>query len=221
LNIKRWERPVYSSTAGIRVLKNRLPEQEELRISGKNLIFRMQMDELTHRYIHGDPKALSDLYATLQSSLRLVAYHHCRDKETAKDLVQDIFEKLSGLDLETRASWFGREGSNLQAWLHVAVRHKAMDDVKIRGNRGKILESVRYASVDRESVVVHDGLSREGLLKMFECLQPRQREVMAMHIEGYKNEEIAESLRITYNTVKNNLYEGRQRLRRLWRIFME
>jgi DNA-directed RNA polymerase specialized sigma24 family protein len=44
---------------------------------------------------------------------------------------------------------------------------------------------------------------------------------MTMHIEGYRNEEIAETLRITYNTVKNNIYEGRQRLRRIWRIFME
>ena len=179
------------------------------------------MDKLTERYIRGESGALAELFTSMQASLRLVAYHHCKDAETAKDLVQDIFEKLAGLDLEKRASWFGREDSNLQAWLHVAVRHKAMDDMKIRGNRGKILESVRYASVDRESVIVHDGLSHEGLVKMFECLQPRQREVMTMHIEGYRNEEIAETLRITYNTVKNNIYEGRQRLRRIWRIFMD
>ena len=179
------------------------------------------MDELTQRYIQGDAEALSEIYRRLQASLRLVAYHHCRDKDTAMDIVQDVFEKLSGLDVETRASWFGREDANMQAWLHVAVRHKTMDFVKIRSNRGKILESVRYASIDDQSIVVHDGLSREGMVKMFECLQPRQREVMTMHIYGYKNEEIAESLRITYNTVKNNLYEGRQRLRRLWRIFME
>jgi RNA polymerase sigma-70 factor (ECF subfamily) len=181
----------------------------------------MQMDKLTERYIRGDAEALSELFTGMQASLRLVAYHHCKDAETAKDLVQDIFEKLAGLDLETRASWFGREDSNLQAWLHVAVRHKAMDDAKIRGNRGKIMDSVRYTIANSQQNGVHESFGREGMLRMLDNLQPRQREVMTMHIEGYRNEEIAETLRITYNTVKNNIYEGRQRLRRIWRIFME
>ena len=179
------------------------------------------MDKLTERYIRGEARALSELFTGMQASLRLVAYHYCRDAETAKDIVQEVFEKLAALDGETRAAWFGKENGNLAAWVYVAVKHKAMDDSKVRTNRGKILESVRYASSESLENGVNDDLCREGLDRMLERLQPRQREVMAMHINGYRNEEIAESLRITYNTVKNNIYEGRQKLRKIWRTFME
>lgn len=179
------------------------------------------MDKLTERYIRGESGALSELFTNMQSSLRLVAYHYCRDAETAKDIVQEVFEKLAGLDRDTRAAWFGKENGNLAAWTYVAVKHKAMDDSKVRANRGKILDSVRYVSSDRLDNGVNDDLCREGLGHMLDHLQPRQRQVMTMHINGYRNEEIAESLRLTYNTVKNNIYEGRRRLRTIWRTFME
>lgn len=179
------------------------------------------MDLLTQRYIKGDHEALSGLFTAMQASLRLVAYRYCRDAETSKDIVQEVFEKLTGLDLETRNAWFGNEKGNLSAWLYVAVKHKAMDHAKVMSNRGKIMDSVRYVSTDRLENGVNDDLYREGLSRMLDQLQPRQKEVMCMHINGYRNEEIAETLRITYNTVKNNIYEGRQRLRKLWRTFME
>lgn len=179
------------------------------------------MDELTHRYIRGDGNALAELFIEKQPSLRLLAYQYCRDAETAKDVVQEVFEKLAGLEPELRASWFGTDSGNLSAWLHVAVRNKAMDVVKVRTKRGKILESVRYASTGTLENKASERICRDDIQKILGNLQPRQREVLTMHIDGYRNEEIADSLGITYNTVKNNIYEARQRIRRLWRTFME
>jgi DNA-directed RNA polymerase specialized sigma24 family protein len=45
--------------------------------------------------------------------------------------------------------------------------------------------------------------------------------VIELHIEGYRNEEIADRLNLSYNTVKNNIYEARQKLKNIWLRFME
>jgi RNA polymerase sigma-70 factor (ECF subfamily) len=179
------------------------------------------MNQLTAKYLSGDPSATSEIYRNLQPKLLLTAYFYCRSKETARDIVHDVFEKLIRLPLEKRAEYFDSSDGNIEAWLYVAVRHKAMDHRKISVNREKIDLSIRFVSKSDTVNNAFERISKADLLRMLEHLQPRQKEILNLHISGYKNEEIAEKLDLTYNTVKNNIYEARQRLRKLWTVFME
>jgi RNA polymerase sigma factor (sigma-70 family) len=96
-----------------------------------------------------------------------------------------------------------------------------MDHQKIKANRERIDVSVRLIYRQDTLNIAFDKLSSDELVRMLDLLQPRQREILHLHIIGYRNEEIAEKLGITYNTVKNNIYEARLRLRKLWAVFME
>lgn len=60
-------------------------------------------NQLTAKYLSGDPSATSDIYRDLLPRLLLTAYHYCRNRETARDLVHDVFEKLIGLPVEKTA----------------------------------------------------------------------------------------------------------------------
>lgn len=179
------------------------------------------MDTNTERFITGDSDALQRIFLEQQARLLASAYGQCRDRELSQDAVQDVFEKLCRMEPAKRLEYFGREDSNLEAWLRVAVRHRVQDILKVRANREKKDDDNCYAVTDRVENGVRGRLSQQGFSEMLGQLQFRQREVMELHMAGYRNEEIANMLRITYNTVKNNIYEARQRLRRLWPGYME
>ena len=61
--------------------------------------------------------------------------------------------------------------------------------------------------------------SEDGIKLLLHNLQPREQEILQLHINGYTNEEIAKHLKITYNTVKNNIYESKLKIRKLWKYF--
>ena len=95
------------------------------------------MNTLILRFIQGDPEAFKSIYLELAPRLRPVAYRHCRNPETAVDVVQDVFAKLAAMDSASRKEHFGGEENNLEGWLVISVKHRAMDILKIEEGRRK------------------------------------------------------------------------------------
>jgi RNA polymerase sigma factor (sigma-70 family) len=178
------------------------------------------MTNLTRRFINGEEGAFEEIYAMLSPRLKLTAYRFCRNSETAMDVVQDIFAKLAAMDIPARIEHFGGEHANIEGWLMVGVKHRAMDIVKIETNRRKKGQDVLYTFEDQTNSLSEEHITHERFSQMCEKLQPRQREVMTLHIQGFRNEEIAARLDLTYNTVKNIIYEARLRLKELWLKYM-
>jgi len=175
---------------------------------------------IVNNYINGDNQAVAELYANLKDQLLLVAYNFCRDKEISCDVVQGIFEKMILLPVKKRSEYFGNSDGNIAAYLSVAVKNKCIDVQKIKVNREKIIYSIRHlftSKVENSSV---DRFCQDGLREMLKNLQPREQEIISLHLEGYTNDEIAVQLNITYNTVKNNIYEAKKKLKTLWNLFM-
>ncbi|GAA3960299.1 RNA polymerase sigma factor [Mucilaginibacter dorajii] len=175
---------------------------------------------LVNEYLKGDNYAVAELYGRFKNRLLLLAYNYCQDKEMSRDIVQDVFEKLLLLPLEKRIQYFGKIGANIEAYLCVIVKNKCIDSQRITNSREKILYNIRYpfeASIKNTSM---ERFCMDGLKEMLTNLQPREQQIIQLHIDGYKNEEIASRLNITYNTVKNNIYEAKKKLKTLWNLFM-
>ncbi len=179
------------------------------------------MSTLIQRFIQGDPEAFDEIYRQISPRLKAMAYRYCRHADNASDVVQDVFAKLAAMSMEARIEHFGGADDNLEGWLMVSVKHRAMDLVKIEENRRKKSPEVRSNIADQTLNLSEESLTRQRFQFMCGFLQPRQREVIELHIEGYRNEEIADRLKLSYNTVKNNIYEARQKLKLIWHRFME
>ena len=186
-------------------------------------IFTTRMNDLSgilKSYIKGDNLAVAELYTNLKGRLLLLAYNYCRNKELSQDIVHDIFEKMIQLPVEKRNDYFGRLDTNIEAYLSVAIKNKCLDTKKINNNREKILYSVRYLfnpTIKNSSL---EKFCQDGLKAMLDKLQPREQEIIKFHLDGYSNDEIAARLNLTYNTVKNNIYESKKKLKNLWELFM-
>lgn len=175
---------------------------------------------ILHNYIKGDNQAVAELYSCLKDRLLLIAYNYTRDKEISRDMVQDLFEKMILLPVKKRSEYFGNAESSIEAYLSVAIKNKCKDFYKTKSNREKIIQSIRPLFVIRTENNAQQRFCEDGLKEMLNQLQPREQEIIRLHLDGFNNEEIAAQLNITYNTVKNNIYESKKKLKKLWNLFM-
>jgi RNA polymerase sigma-70 factor (ECF subfamily) len=181
------------------------------------------MDHLSNifkRYLDGDNQSVADLYSKMKYHLLLLSYNYCRDKEICQDIVQDVFEKMLMIPVDKRCEYFGNTTNNIEAYITVIVKNRCLDFYKSKNNREKILKAIRYKLNDVSENKAQERFLKDGLIEMLHRLQPREQEIIRLHLDGYSNEEISVQLHISYNTVKNNIYEAKQKLKKMWDLFM-
>lgn len=103
-----------------------------------------------------------------------------------------------------------------RAWVRTIARRYAYDQIE-RGQRG--VERALWGDWARNGH--HDGpesavLRHEQILYLLDKLPDRQRDVMALAFEEYRNEDIAAELRVPEATVRSNLRHARNRLKRVY-----
>ena len=142
---------------------------------------------------------------------RLVGDAHAED--VTQSAMLKIAEGLPGFD--------GR--SNISTWIYRIATNAAIDKL-----RGKTLQTVSDAELDAdegpvppqaqvasaEAHAIRQEMS--GCIAEYVAALPRNyRAVMVLsEIEGFKNEQIAEILGVSLDTVKIRLHRGRQKLRK-------
>jgi len=186
-------------------------------------IFTVQMEHLgniLNKYLEGDNQSVADLYNRLKVRLLLLSYNYCRDKEICQDIVQDVFEKMLGIPVEKRCEYFGNTTNNIEAYIIAIVKNRCLDVSKLKNNREKILQAIRYKANGISENQAQERFLKDGLIEMLHKLQPREQEIIQLHLDGYSNQEISVQLNISYNTVKNNIYEAKQKLKKMWDLFM-
>jgi len=139
--------------------------------------------------------------------------HMLRDPAVSSDVTQDVFVRL----WEHRADM---EEDRILSWLLRVARNACIDQVRKR----KVRQSVENDEVSGVDVLRDEGpsperstqsvLFRERLQQALDRLgEPHRSIVVLREIQGYKYEEIAETLRLPLNTVKVYLHRARKALR--------
>lgn len=132
-----------------------------------------------------------------------------KDKEEAENMLQDVFLKI----------WLRREklelDINLQPYIFTSLRNIAFDYFKKmeKSNQMKLdfLERMKEPQdVNEES----DDIVKTQVNKAIDKLSEKRKMIIKLNIEeGKSYHEIAEMLRISKNTVKNQLIKAKQHLR--------
>ena len=168
----------------------------------------------------GKNDLMTMLYNQYKIPLLMVAYKYLRCEKSSEDIVADTFEKLIAMSPKERLHLIETLKTNPIAYLSIIVKNKSLDALKKTKNRYRILNSVKLFDttlVDNEAYI---KFLKEGLELMLGQLEPREKEIIQLHITGFSNNEIAEKLNLKYNTVKNNIYEAKLKLRSIWKYAM-
>jgi RNA polymerase sigma-70 factor (ECF subfamily) len=163
----------------------------------------MEENRLWNRFIQGDNKALGVLYAELFEPLVFVSFYLVKDNEVARDIVGDLFVFLLSVEVkERKAKW--KDVNTVKTYLSVAVRNKSIDYLRKTKRNSDKTDALSEKFTLEENPFFAEVLT---------FLKDEEKEAFQLHLDGYKNIEIAEKQQLTEKTVRNKLSLTRKKMR--------
>ncbi|MDE7374725.1 MAG: RNA polymerase sigma-70 factor, partial [Odoribacter sp.] len=159
--------------------------------------------ELLH---DGKEEAYRILFEEYYSLLGVFAMRYVKDKEVAEDIVQDVI-----LELYSRQLQFDTPDA-LKAFLYLSVKNRALNVLRNKQAQERYLnhtqeeESFFLNNIIREEVYYH-------LQKMIGELSSPVRQIYELTLQELSNEEIAEQLGLSVDSVKSHKKRGKQILK--------
>ncbi len=147
--------------------------------------------------------AYAQIYDRYKFILHAHAVNKLRDREEARDIIQEVFTYL----------WSKREmiqlSGNLSGYLYGAVRHAILNKIARKQVQEKYFDSLKVFS-ERESVVtdhrIRENQFREYIEKEIGLLPPKMRAVFELsRKEHLSHKEIAWKLEISEQTVSKQI----------------
>ncbi len=164
---------------------------------------------LTDRLIQRDEGAFRQLYDLYFIPMTLFAQSYVYDENEAKDIVQELFFKLwdSGLKLQKSAS--------LKIYLLQAVRNRCLNHIRHLKIREAHYEQFLETYLEDDSKEFHpDELIEQQLQEALGELPEKCREIFLMKvIQGKKSKDIADELKLSEGTVKNQVSRAYKKIR--------
>ena len=174
---------------------------------------------LFSRYCKGENEALGDFFIQEWDKLVFSAYSIVKDKEVAADLLAKVLERLLNIEVSERAEKFENSFTYYKNTIYCILRNLCLDYIKVEANRKEILMERFHLN----GTTVKNGVEEIFVFDAFKnCMTElgmQQHKILTLHLEGYKNDEIATKLNISYNTVRNTLTTTRAKLKKLWQHF--
>lgn len=169
-------------------------------------------DPLASRIKMGDEQAFELLFRTYYSRLCGFANKYLNNPEEAKDIVQEVFEKI----------WECREDldpeESLKAYIFKITSNNSINRLRHRKVVSKYDEIYRLMYVDNREITPHDSLIAHELVhylsSAFKKIPPKCRKVFDLsRIDGLKYSEIADTLNISVKTVEAQMSKALNILR--------
>lgn len=177
----------------------------------------MNDDDIIKGCLVKDRASQKALYERFYSKMMGVCMRYARDRDEAKDMVQEGFIKTFN-----KVSSFTGNGS-LEGWVRRIMVNNAID--MIRKNKGqhmisstydpRHLPSDSYEETQADDDDIFARVTKEEILRAVQNLTPAYRTVFNLYvIDEYSHKEIAEMLNISEGTSKSNLAKARFNLRK-------
>ncbi len=172
---------------------------------------------LLERARHGDRAALEELLSKYEDRVFRFGMRMCRDRDDAKDVVQDTLLAL------TKGVADFRGASSLSTWLFTVARNFCIKKRRRKKYAPADVASLSHDVVERvasgEPAPDERAEQRElhaALSDAIAALEPKYREVLLLRdVEGMSAAEVAEVLAISVDATKSRLHRARAQVREI------
>ena len=167
--------------------------------------------QLVSQALAGQTEAFGRVFSNYQASAFGLALSYTRNREDARDVVQDAFIKafqnLRRFDLRR----------NFGPWLMSIVRNLSID--LLRRRKHSCHELITDTLQDRRAHrYAERGLVRRDVRAVLMQLTEKHRQILLLRdYLGYSYLEIADTLKIPLGTVMSRLHQARKRFRQVFR----
>ncbi|MBD8487753.1 RNA polymerase sigma-70 factor [Echinicola sp. CAU 1574] len=144
----------------------------------------------------GNVDAYRTFFDEFYDSLCLFANKYLKDFDNAEDIVQEVFITV----------WDYRKDmlsySSLKSFLYTVTKNKCLTFLKNDARKNQLFEgSDLFTEMFYDANVVEEETYRL-LEKGIKELPDQSRKIIQLHLDGLKNQEIADELNVSINTVK-------------------
>lgn len=176
----------------------------------------------------GDERALGDLYDRYGGMSFSLACAIVGEHADAEEVVADAFAQVW-----RSASGFDTARGSVAAWLATIVRTRALDLVRSRKRRARVLEEAAVVTDEGESLVLAPSvestdrsteLTETSVIvrkSLAELPLPQRRVIELAYFGGLSQSEIAAQLSEPLGTVKTRMRAGMDKLRQALRPLLE
>ena len=157
------------------------------------------MNELTiNKFQKGSQKAFQQIFNELYPALCLFSNKFLSNRDEAEDTVQEVFIEL--WNQHHKFTSF----DHVKSFLYLTIRNKSLNIIKHAKIRDKY--ATEEFGLYRDEAYFEDQLIKSEvtgqIFQVIEKLPEQRRKIVLLNMEGLNNNEIAEDLGISVNTVK-------------------
>lgn len=159
----------------------------------------------------GDERAFTEAYDRYHKLLYVLAYHYLMNVNMAEDVVQHVFSRLWEFRTELRV------GISLKNYLFTMTKNHVLNLIRNANTAiTKNYEMAQSAPAYEDNLI--ENLEKKELMSNFykavDMLPVQKREICLMKVrEELTNQEIAERMKLSVNTVKTHYSEALKLLR--------
>lgn len=174
----------------------------------------MTDQELWSKLKQGDKKSLQKIYDLQVEYLLQYALRISRDEALIQDCVHDLFVEI----------WKSRENlgttTAIRPYLIVALRRKLIRQIQKENKSEELTDHLAFDLVPGSDEILIQGeeskIEKQKLTRAMGQLSERQREAIFLkYYEEMDYQEVAETMDINYQSVRNLIFTGVKKLRTL------
>ena len=170
--------------------------------------------EIIEGCVRGDRKSQQIIYEKFYGKMLGACMRYSKDREEAKDILQDGFMKVF-----TNIKQYGSSGS-FEGWIRKIIVNTAIDFIRKSKNMIQFADS-DYVEENREEISEEESnkeylnISAAEIMEAVQQLPTSYRTVFNMFVvDGFSHKEIAEQLGISVGTTKSNLSKAKMNLKK-------
>ncbi|MEO0468787.1 MAG: RNA polymerase sigma factor [Bacteroidota bacterium] len=175
--------------------------------------------DIQRRLAEGDRAALLTIYDRYYEELFCYGMRIVSDNQTVREGIQELF----------LAVWEGRNRmqnvQQIKPYLLRLLRNKLYDQLKMFpfDNLTEKEEHLSSQPYEQSLIQTEEGYAKKARIEAaFTALSPRQREMIHLRFsEGFSYEEIAEITRLSYQSIRNLVSQGLQRMRKVFSVVLQ
>jgi len=171
--------------------------------------------EIIEGCVKGDRKCQQIIYERFYGKMLGACMRYSKDREEAKDILQDGFVKVF-----TNINKYGASGS-FEGWIRKIIVNTAIDFIR------KSKHTIQYADSDyieenadettEEENSEYSNISANEVMEAVQQLPTSYRTVFNMFVvDGFSHKEIAGQLGISEGTSKSNLSKAKMNLKKVF-----
>lgn len=180
----------------------------------RNSLKNLSDAELLEKFLQKqDNVFLGELYERYMALLYGICLKYLKNRDNAKDMVMQIYEKLSEKLPQQKHI------ENFKAWIYTFARNECLMQLRkdkqifFYENNENLMESIQDSHLDREEQEEQEQLF-EALEKGLDKLNQEQKTcVVLFYIEKKSYQEIAETTGFTMLQVKSYIQNGKRNLK--------